>query len=322
MRVFVAGATGAIGRPLMERLRAAGHRAFGMVRSQSGNRSLVDAGAEPVMADALDQGSVKAAVASVRPDVIINELTSLPRHYTATDMKAAAERDARVRLEGNKNLLAAALETEVRRFIVQSSGFWYAPGEGLAGESESLALDASPAIAAGSQRYVELESMVLGREKFTATVLRYGFFYGPGTWFNPDGDVGEQTREQKVPIIGNGQGVSSWIHIDDAADATVRSIDSPAGIYNIVDDDPCEQQLWLTAFARYCGAPAPPRVSEEEALRTAGADAVYYATRLRGASNEKAKRHLQFRPRRLEWLAASADGHGGGPARAQHRETR
>lgn len=305
MKVFVAGATGAIGRPLMERLRAAGHRAFGMVRLEDGVPSLAEAGAEPVVADALDSASVKAAVESVLPDVIINELTSLPRHYTPNAMKAAAERDAQVRLEGNKSLVAAALQTKVRRFIVQSSGFWYAPGEGLADESESFAFDASPAIAAGSQRYAELESMVLGRTEFEAVALRYGFFYGPGTWFRPDGDVGEQVRQQEVPIIGQGQGVSSWVHIDDAADATVRSIDCPAGIYNIVDDNPSEQRVWLAAFARYCGAPAPPQFSEEQALQAAGPDAVYYATRLRGASNAKAKRELGFNPRPLEWLATT-----------------
>lgn len=311
MKAFVAGATGTIGRPLMERLRAAGHRAFGMVRSQDAKEKLAGSGAEAVIGDALDRNSVLVAVESVRPDVIINELTSLPQHYTATDMKAAAERDARVRLEGNKNLLAAALQTGVRRFIVQSSGFWYAPGEGLADENESLAFNASPAIAAGSQRYAELEAMILNRQEFTGIALRYGFFYGPGTWFVPDGDVGEQVRQQQVPIIGRGQGVSSWIHIDDAADATVRSLDSPAGIYNIVDDNPSEQQLWLTAFARYCGAPAPPHISEDEALRAEGPDAVYYATRLRGASNAKAKTVMGFRPRPLEWLSSPAGGLAG-----------
>ena len=303
MKVFVAGATGAIGRPLMERLRAAGHRAFGMVRSRDSEASLAGAGAEAVIGDALDRNSVLAAVASVRPDVIINELTSLPKHYTPTEMKTAAERDARVRLEGNKNLVAAALQAGVRRFVVQSAAFWYAPGEGLADESESLAFNASPAIAAGSQRYAELESTIFNHAEFTAVALRYGFFYGPGTWFTPDGDIGEQVSQQKVPIIGEGQGVSSWIHIDDAADATVGSIDCPAGVYNVVDDNPSEQKVWLTAFARYCGAPAPPRVSEEQALQAEGPDAVYYATRLRGASNAKAKRELEFRPRRLEWLS-------------------
>lgn len=144
MKVFVAGATGAIGRPLIRSLTLAGHTTFGMVRSQDSSASLADSGAEPIIGDALDGPSVSAAVAKVRPDVIINELTSLPRHYTPTEMKAAAERDARVRLEGNTNLIAAAQQTGVRRFLVQSTGFWYAPGEGLADEGEPLAYDASP----------------------------------------------------------------------------------------------------------------------------------------------------------------------------------
>jgi nucleoside-diphosphate-sugar epimerase len=277
-----------------------------MIQSQSSIASLTDAGAEAVIADALDAASVSDAVARVRPEVIINELTSLPKHYTPTDMKAAAERDARVRLEGNKNLIAAAQQTGVRRFLVQSAGFWYAPGEGLAGEGERFAFGASPAVAVGAQRYAELEAMTLGRTGFQAVALRYGFFYGLGTWFTPDGDVGEQVRQQQVPIIGHGQGVSSWVHIDDAADATVRALDCEPGPYNIVDDNPSEQRVWLTAFARYCGAPEPPHVSEQQALDAAGPDAVYYATRLRGASNEKAKRELGFSPRLLQWLASTA----------------
>jgi len=304
VKVFVAGATGAIGRALIKSLTLAGHTTFGMVRSQSSTASLSDSGAEFVIADALDAQSVRAAVARVRPDVIINELTSLPKHYTPTDMKAPAERDARVRLEGNKNLIAGAQQTGVRRFLVQSAGFWYAPGKGLADEGERFAYGASPAVAAGSQRYAELEAMTLGRTEFEVSVaLRYGFFYGPGTWFMSDGDMGEQVRQQQVPIIGYGQGVSSWVHIDDAAAATVRALDCAPGSYNIVDDSPSEQRVWLTAFARYCGAPEPLHVSEQQALHAAGPDAVYYATRLRGASNAKAKRELGFRPRQLQWLA-------------------
>jgi nucleoside-diphosphate-sugar epimerase len=303
VKVFVAGATGAIGRPLIKSLTLAGHIAFGMVRSQDSSASLADSGAEPIIGDALDAPSVSAAVAKVRPDVIINELTSLPRHYTPTEMKAAAERDARVRLEGNKNLIAAAQQTGVRRFLVQSTGFWYASGDGLAGEGEPFAYDASPAVVAGAQRYAELEAMTLGRTEFEGVALRYGFFYGPGTWFVADGDVGEQVRQQQVPIIGSGQGVWSWVHIDDAADATAKALDCAPGAYNIVDDNPSEQRVWLTAFARYCGALEPPHISEQEALQAAGPDAVYYATRLRGAANAKAKRELGFRPRPLQWLA-------------------
>ena len=311
MKIFVAGAAGAIGRPLIKSIRLAGHTTFGMVRSQSSSASVSDSGAEPVIADALDAASVSAAVAKVRPDVIVNELTSLPKRYTPTDMKAAAERDARVRLEGNKNLIAAAQQTHVRRFLVQSTGFWYAPGEGLADEGETFAYGASPAVADGAQHYAELEAMTLGRTEFEAVALRYGFFYGPFTWFMSDGDMGERVRQQQVPIIGSGLGVWSWIHIDDAAEATVRALDCAPGPYNIVDDNPSEQRVWLTAFARYCGALSPPQVSEPQALQAAGPDAVYYATRLRGASNAKAKRELGFRPRPLQWLAktaATADG--------------
>ena len=306
MKVFVAGATGAIGHPLIKSLTLAGHATFGMVRSQSSSASLSESGAEPIIGDALDAQSVSAAVAKVRPDVIINELTSLPKHYTPTDMKAAAERDAHVRLEGNKNLIAAAQQTGVRRFLLQSTGFWYAPGKGLADERERFAFGASPAVAAGAQRYAELEAMTIGRTEFEAVALRYGFFYGPGTWFMPDGDMGKQVRQQQVSIIGSGQGVSSWVHIDDAADATVRALDCPPGPYNIVDDNPSEQRVWLTAFARYCGALEPQHFSEQQALQAAGPDAVYYATRLRGASNAKAKRELGFRPRLLQWLANTA----------------
>jgi 2-alkyl-3-oxoalkanoate reductase len=311
VKVFIAGATGAIGRPLIKSLTLAGHTAFGMVRSERSRASLSDLGAEPVIADALDAPSVSNAVAKVGPDVIINELTALPKHYTPTDMKAAAEGDARVRLEGNKNLIRAAQETGVRRFLLQSTGFWYAPGEGLAGEGERFAYGASPAVAAGSERYAELEAMTVGRTEFVAVALRYGFFYGPGTWFESDGDMGEQVRRQQLPIIGSGQGVWSWVHIDDAADATVRALDAAPGPYNIVDDNPSEQRVWLTAFARYCGAPAPPHVSEQQALEAAGPDAVYYATRLRGASNAKAKRELGFRPRPLQWAANTARTTGG-----------
>jgi 2-alkyl-3-oxoalkanoate reductase len=132
--------------------------------------------------------------------------------------------------------------------------------------------------------------------------LRYGFFYGPGTWYTRKGDIGDQVRQQQIPIIGEGQGVYSFVHIDDAAAATAAALECPPGAYNVVDGNPSPQHLWLTAFARAAGAPAPPRVSEEEALRTSGPDAVYYATRLRGASNEKAGRELEFRPRPLEWI--------------------
>jgi nucleoside-diphosphate-sugar epimerase len=303
MRILIAGATGAIGRPLIRCLNENRHIVFGLARSPQSSRAVAELGAEPVTADALDAGSVKAAITRVGPDAVINELTALPRHYTAAEMEAAAERDYKVRIEGNANLLAGLRDTGVRRYLLQSSGFWYAPDAGLANESERFAFDASPAVAAGTRRYTQLEAVAAGTPGIELVSLRYGFFYGPGTWYSREGDMGEQARQRQVPVIGKGEGVWSFVHIDDAAAATAAALECTPGTYNVVDDDPTPQSLWLPAFARAVGAPAPPRMTEEGALEAFGPDTVYYATRLRGASNENAKRELNFRPRPLEWLS-------------------
>ena len=301
MRILIAGASGAIGRPLVLRLRANRHEVFALTRTPK-SAPLKELGAEPVTADALDAAAVKDAVGRIRPDVVINELTSLPRRYTPAEMKAASERDRQVRVEGNINLLAALHDAGVGRYLLQSSGFWYEQGEGLADESVPFISNASPGVEAGARTYLELEARALAAPGIAFVALRYGFFYGPGTWYTRDGDMGDQVRRQQVPIIGEGQGVFSFVHIDDAAGATAAALECPPGAYNIVDGNPSPQHVWLAAFARAAGAPAPPRVSEEEALRASGPDAVYYATRLRGASNEKSRRELGFHPRRLEWI--------------------
>ena len=302
MRILIAGATGAIGRPCVRRLKGNQHEVFALTRSPDSEPALKEIGAEPAIADALDAAAVKAAVRRSRPDVVINELTSLPRHYTPAEMKAAAERDRKVRLDGNTNLLAALRDAGVRRYLLQSSGFWYAPGSVLADESVPFISSASPGVDAAARTYLELEARASATPGIEFVALRYGFFYGPGTWYTREGDIGVQVRQQQIPIIGEGQGVYSFVHIDDAAEATVAALECPPGAYNIVDGNPSPQHLWLTAFARAAGAAAPPRVSEEEAFRVLGPDAVYYATRLRGASNEKARRELQFRPRPLKWI--------------------
>ena len=302
MRVLVAGATGAIGRPLICSLKQHGHSVFCLVRSAESAGSVTEMGADAVTGDALDAASLRSAISRVHPDAVINELTSLPRHYTPAEMAAAAERDSMVRREGNVNLLAGMRDCGVRRYVLQSSGFWYAPGPGLADESSRLAVDASPGVAASASVYIELESTAFQASGIDSVAMRYGFFYGPGTWYAKDADMGEQVRQQQVPIIGAGQGVWSFVHIEDAAFATVAALECAPGVYNIVDDNPREQREWLPAFARYCGAPEPLQVTEQEALTTSGADSVYYATRLRGASNEKARHELNFSPRPLEWL--------------------
>ena len=302
MGILIAGASGAIGRPLNRRLRANQHQVFALTRASDSAPALKEIGAEPVIAHALDAAAVKAAVGRIRPDAVINQLTSLPRHYTPAEMKAAAERDRKVRVEGNSNLLAALRDSGVRRYLLQSSGFWYAPGAGPADESVPFISSASPGVEASARTYLELEARASATAGIEFVALRYGFFYGPGTWYTREGDIGDQVRQQQVPIIGEGQGVYSFVHIDDAAGATAAALECPPGAYNVVDGNPSPQHVWLTAFARAVGAPAPPRVSEEEALRASGPDAVYYATRLRGASNEKAGRELEFRPRPLEWI--------------------
>ena len=201
--------------------------------------------------DALDAASVHAAIARGRPDAVINELTSLPRHYTPDEMKTAAERDSRVRREGNVNLLAGMRGNGVRRYVLQSSGFWYAPGPGLADESAPLAVDASPGVAAGVRTYLELESTAFQASGIDSVAMRYGFFYGPGTWYTKADDMGEQVRQQQVPIVGAGQGVWSFVHIEDAASATVAALECAPGAYNIVDDNPSQQREWLSAFASF-----------------------------------------------------------------------
>jgi 2-alkyl-3-oxoalkanoate reductase len=210
-----------------------------------------------------------------------------------------------LRLEGGGYLYRAARAVGVHRYLQQSSGFFLKSGRGLADENDGLAIDATPGVAAAARTYVELETRVLEEGPMEGVALRYGFFYGPKTWYNSDGACAEQARRREIPIIGRGEGVSSFIHIEDAAHATVAALTAPKGIYHIVDDDPSPLSVWLPAFARWVGAPPPPVLSESEARQQSGDEGVYYATKLRGASNEKAKRTFGFKPRRLEFLSRS-----------------
>ena len=311
MKIFVAGGTGAIGRPLLAELLAKGHDLVALTRSPDKAQALVERGIEPAVADVFDADAVKAVVRRAQPEVVIEQLTALPRTYTRQSLTDAADFNTRIRVEGGANLLAAAQAAGVRRYLRQSIGFWAAPGSGLADEETPLAFDASPAVAADARIVTDLENRLREAQNIEAIGLRYGFFYGPGTWFNPDGDVARQVREQRFPIVGNGEGVWSWLHIEDAAVATVAAAErgSP-GIYLIANDRPLAVRDWLPAFAQWLDAPSPPHVSVEDALRPSGADAVYYGTRMRGRSNARAKRELTFQPRRLEWVVDAA------PARA------
>jgi nucleoside-diphosphate-sugar epimerase len=247
-----------------------------------------------------DETGLVAALRRISAEVVIDELTALPKH--PSDLAAAGPGDRKLRLEGGGNLFRAAQAAGVRRYIQQSSGFFLKAGSGLADESESLAVDAAPGVAANARTYAELEKRLFSMPAIEGVALRYGFFYGPNTWYDRDGASADDVRRQQTPIIGRGEGVWSWIHIEDAALATVAAIAGPAGVYNIVDDDPSPVHVWLPAFARFVGAPPPLHVTEEQARATVGEEPIYYQNKLRGASNRKAKQTLNFRPRRLEWL--------------------
>jgi len=302
MKIFVGGATGAIGYHLVTNLLDAGFEVFGMTHSQKGFEQLNQQGAEAIMLDALDTDSVQRNIQQIKPEAVIDQLTALPKDYTRESMKAASEKDTRLRLEGGGNLLAAAKAAGVNRYIIQSSAFFYAPGAGLADEDTAFAFNASPVIVASTRTYAELENRLLNLTNLEGIALRYGFFYGPGTWFHEGGNMADQVRAQDFPVIGAGTGVWSFVHIDDAAAATVRAVtQGKPGAYNIVNDQPAEQRVWLPAYANWLGAPPPPTLAITDVTN---ADSIYYATQLRGASNTKARQELNWTPRPWEWLSS------------------
>ena len=303
MKILIAGATGAVGQPLVDHLIYYGHEVYGLTKSVVKATNLAARGAKALLVDVLDPDATKRAFSQVQPQIVIDMLTSLPQTYTPESMKRAAEGDARLRKEGGEHLMQAAIETQAERYIVQSSAFWYAPGEGLADEDEPFALEASPGIAAGCKLYSEIEQRVLQTDAIQGIALRFGFFYGQRTWFNPDGDVASQVRNKQFPIIGKGEGIWNFVHVEDAALAAASALYCPPGAYNIVNSRPSSMHDWLPAFARTIRAPYPPQITEEEAAKTRGPDAVYYATKLRGATHAKAQKLLNFSPRPFDWFA-------------------
>jgi nucleoside-diphosphate-sugar epimerase len=253
MKIFVAGASGAIGQPLVAELIRQGHAVTGMTNSDAGAEKSSNAGAAVTRASAFDAPALEETLRRCSAEIVIDELTALPQH--PSEMAAAAAGDRRLRLEGGGNLFRAAQAAGVRRYLQQASAFFLKSGSGLADESESLAIDASPGVAAAARTYTELEKRLFSTSAMEGVALRYGFFYGPNTWYDREGASADQVRKQEIPIIGRGEGVWSWIHIEDAAHATVAALTAPPGVYHLVDDDPSPVSVWLPAFARFVGAP-------------------------------------------------------------------
>jgi len=302
MKVFVAGATGAIGRQLVPRLVAAGHEVHGMTRSEAKQAMLAELGAVPVVADALDAEQVAEAVGTVKPDVIVHELTAIETLDMRNFDRAFAMTN-RLRTEGTDHLLSAAQAVGVQRFVAQSFFALYERTGGPV-KTEEDPVDPAPARemreSVGAIRH--LEEAVLGARWTEGIVLRYGGFYGPGTSMEPGAEEYELVRKRKFPLVGNGAGVWSFIHVADAADATVAAIEhGHRGVYNVVDDEPAPVNVWLPTFAEQLGAKKPMHLPRFVGRLFAGETGVIMMTELRGASNAKAKRELAWRPAHPTW---------------------
>jgi nucleoside-diphosphate-sugar epimerase len=292
-----------MGKELVPRLVDAGHEVFAMVRSESGQARAAELGAEPVLADALDPAQVEAAVRQAAPEVVVHQLTAIGPIDTRHFERSFAATN-RLRIEGTDNLLAAARAAGVRRFVAQSNGGFTYDRTGGPVKSEEDPLDRSPVaqMAAMIAAIEHLEKAVLGAAWIEGVVLRYGAFYGPGTSMAAGSEQFEMIRTRKFPVVGNGGGVWSFVHIADAAEATVAAVESGGrGIYNVVDDDPVPVAEWLPELAAMLGAKEPMRVPRWIGRLAAGKAGVVLMTELRGASNAKAKRELGWAPRYPSW---------------------
>jgi nucleoside-diphosphate-sugar epimerase len=302
MRVFVAGASGAIGTPLVGQLVEAGHEVTGTTRRPERAEGIRAAGAQAVVCDVYDARGLREAVVEARPEVVVNELTSLPDRY---DPRKASfyEETNRVRGEGGRNLVEAARAAGARRVVTQSISFLCAPeGDWVKDEEARPWVDAPGHFGPSVRVLIDHEREVVDSGEFDGLVLRYGQFYGPGTYFAPDGHLGRETRRRRFPIVGPGTGDFSFIHVEDAAGATVAALDrgSP-GVYNVTDDEPAPLHEWLPVYAEALGAKPPFRVPIWLANLVAGKAVSGNAIAMRGASNEKAKRELGWRPRYPSW---------------------
>ncbi len=303
MRIFVAGASGAVGQPLVRRLAEAGHEVHGMTRTPEKAARLRELGAVPVIADALDREQVIAAVRAARPEVVVHELTAIGPLNTR-NLDAAFVATNRLRTEGTDNLIAAARAAGARRFVGQSFAPWSYKREGGPVKTEDDALETDPPKGVGNTLAAirHLERAVTGAEGLEGIVLRYGGFYGPGTSIARGGDMLENIVKGRFPVVGDGAGVWSLVHIEDAAEATVAAIERGApGIYNVCDDDPAPVREWLPALAEAVGGRRPRHIPGFVGRLLLGQGGYAMMTQIRGASNAKARRELGWAPAHPTW---------------------
>lgn len=302
MRIFLAGATGVIGRRLLPTLIRRGHEVVGMTRNPERVDDLTSTGARAVVCDVFDEGAVRQAVGEARPDVLIHQLTSLPATIHPRKIATELAANDRIRIEGTRSLVGAAVEAGVQRIVAQSIAFAYAPvGSPIKDEEAPLWLDAPWPWRRSVEAISRLERQVMsaGGE---AVVLRYGSLYGPGTAYAGDGAIAGAVRRRQFPIAGTGSGIFSFVHLDDAVRATVSALTRGSGrTYNIVDDEPAPVRTWLPYYAATLGAPPPRKVGRMLARLLAGRHGLYLLEEQRGATNQRARDELNWTPSIPTW---------------------
>jgi nucleoside-diphosphate-sugar epimerase len=312
MKIFVAGATGALGRRLVPMLVAGGHEVVGMTRTPGKRGLLEDMGARAVVADALDGDAVGEAVSAAEPEVIVHQLTAIPTHVDFRHIDREFTLTNRLRTEGTDHLLSAARAAGTRRFVAQSfANYFPRTGGPVKVEEDGFDPDPPANVRATVDGILHVEAAVTGADFLDGLALRYGAFYGPGTSFavRPPGEIVEMIRKRAFPIVGRGDAVWSFVHIDDAARATVDAVEHGApGVYNVVDDEPARLREWLPVAAQIVGAKPPRRLPRWVARLAAGETAAIMLTEARGASNAKAKAQLGWRPRYASWRDGFVDG--------------
>jgi nucleoside-diphosphate-sugar epimerase len=305
VKIFVAGATGVVGRRLLPLLTSAGHDVVGMSRSADRAAGLERYGVRGVVGDVLDPGSLRDLLDDVRPEIVVHQVTDIPKALEPGKTEEQFAANVLVRTTGTRNLVQAARAAGTRRIIAQSYAHVYAPIGGWI-KIESDELDTGDHVPEGRRRNVDgvitLERAVLTTPGIEGVALRYGALYGPGTSYDLDGgSLAELVRARQYPLVGGGTGWTSFLHVDDAAAATVLALDGPAGVYNITDDRPAPASEWLPYYASVLGA-LPPRHVPALAIRALGREHfAFRATRQRAADNRKARARLGYTPIYRTW---------------------
>jgi 2-alkyl-3-oxoalkanoate reductase len=311
MRVFVAGASGVVGRRLVPKLVERGHQVTGSTRTPVKAEAIRAQGAEAAVMDALDATAVKEAIAAAAPDVVVHELTAIPAEMNFRRFDEVFAPTNRLRTVGTDHLVAAALAGGARRMVAQSYAAWPYGRRGGWVKTEEDPFDEHPpsAVVPTMNALRHVEAAVLG-SGLDPVVLRYGGFYGPGTSLSAGSPIAAMVRARRLPVVGSGSGVWSFAHIDDVAEATALAVERGEGVYNVCDDEPAAVREWLPVLADALGAKPPRHVPVWLARLLVGEAGVVMMTEIRGASNAKAKRELDWTPRFATWREGFRHGLG------------